>query len=107
MLFFKYIFLTCVICQIYKGGWYNRRQLVQFDTRTNTITSDNAADSTITTDIACVGQGCVQKNDLLYMIPDSGTHFTVFNLCMFSFVLYTQNFLKTIVSILDSDQRVQ
>ncbi len=64
----------------------NPRQLVQYDTRTNTITDDTATEPTITTDIRCHAQGWVQKNEFIYMIPQSGTHLAAFNLgilCLF------------------------
>eukprot|EP01084_Bolivina_argentea_P318462 552280_1 len=60
------------------GGLYNGQQRVVFDTTTNSIDLQN--DSAININIVCSGQGYIQQNEILYIIPHSGDHFVLYNL---------------------------
>eukprot|EP01084_Bolivina_argentea_P089184 160967_1 len=62
------------------GGARDRRSLVQYNTQTHTITTDNQNESTITTNIMCWAQGWTQMDNMLYISHESGDHFVVYNL---------------------------
>eukprot|EP01084_Bolivina_argentea_P293055 503976_1 len=62
------------------GGNIYPRSLIKYDIETNTITTNITNASEITTDIECWGQGWTQKEHVLYIIPSSGTHLTVYNM---------------------------
>eukprot|EP01084_Bolivina_argentea_P048392 89179_1 len=64
----------------YQRSLPQRSYLVKYDTTTNTITSDNATDSNITTNIICYGQGWVQVNNTLFIIPYVGTYLVTYNM---------------------------
>eukprot|EP01084_Bolivina_argentea_P048391 89177_1 len=62
------------------GGLHYPRSLVKYDTTTNTITADTQQDPSITTDIRCYGQGWVQVNNTLFIIPYVGTYLVTYNM---------------------------
>eukprot|EP01084_Bolivina_argentea_P141477 248590_1 len=62
------------------GGRNYERSLIKYDTETKTITTNIPNAPEITTDIECRGQSWAQKEHVLYLIPKSGTHLTVYNM---------------------------
>eukprot|EP01084_Bolivina_argentea_P141478 248591_1 len=62
------------------GGYNNPRSLIKYNVETKTITTNIPNRPEITTDIQCDGQSWSQKEHVLYIIPPSGTHLTVYNM---------------------------
>eukprot|EP01084_Bolivina_argentea_P262812 444593_1 len=50
------------------GGYFNKRQLIEYETETNTITSDNENDPSISTEIYGLAQFYAQNSQILYMV---------------------------------------
>eukprot|EP01084_Bolivina_argentea_P297434 512410_1 len=62
------------------GGYRNPRALIKYDIETKTIITNIQTATNITTEITCAGQAWTQKEHVLYIIPKSGTHLTVYNM---------------------------